>query len=80
MHSETASTKVLLPESTGTISAPKLFILKQLIACLAISFVPIKILHFRLNFAAAILNIFPAYPAPVSPTIYFFPSLLANNE
>ena len=76
IHSLTASTRVLLPESTGTISAPFFLMARQLTAWRTISLVPINILHLRPNFFAAILSILPAYPAPVSPIMYFFLALL----
>ena len=61
-------------------SAPFFFIALTLGCCLSISFAPIKILHFKPNFLAAILNILPAYPAPVSPHIIFLPDLFASKQ
>ena len=68
------------PEVTGTILAPFFFMASTLGLCLFISFAPINILHLSPNFLAAIESIFPAYPAPVSPTINFLPALLAIKQ
>ncbi|AFJ62439.1 hypothetical protein MUS_2510 [Bacillus velezensis YAU B9601-Y2] len=64
---------------TGTTSAPSSFIRNTFSDWRATSSSPIKTVHLKPNFAAAVAAATPCCPAPVSAMIFVLPIFLASR-